>query len=209
MRITTTSRYGVRALFDVSYHGGGEPTQIKDISRRQKISQRYLEQIFNKLLKAGLLKSRRGPRGGYMLAKDSSEISVGDIIQAAQGPIVPVRCLGEDECKRGNCDICQGCVTRHVWKHTQKMLIDYYGSIAGSDHSQQIAEDLISRIVYRINFVALDSVEGKMTYRVNEIVNALEKEVPMEQVKKDVGKLIADLLKKELKKKLDEAGKPQ
>ena len=84
MRITTTSRYGVRALFDVSYHGGGEPTQIKDISRRQKISQRYLEQIFNKLLKAGLLKSRRGPRGGYMLAKDPSEVSVGDIIQAAQ-----------------------------------------------------------------------------------------------------------------------------
>ena len=53
MRITTTSRYGVRALFDVAYHGGGQPTQIKDISRRQKISQRYLEQIFNKLLKAG------------------------------------------------------------------------------------------------------------------------------------------------------------
>ena len=70
MRITTTSRYGVRALFDVAYHGGGQPTQIKDIARRQKISQRYLEQIFNKLLKAGLLKSRRGPRGGYMLAKD-------------------------------------------------------------------------------------------------------------------------------------------
>ena len=102
MRITTTSRYGVRALFDVAYHGGGQPTQIKDISRRQKISQRYLEQIFNKLLKAGLLKSRRGPRGGYMLSRDPSEITVGDIISAAQGPIVPVRCLdGEATKKKG------------------------------------------------------------------------------------------------------------
>src|SRR5271169_2720238 len=93
MRITTTSRYGVRALFDVAYHGGGQPTQIKDIAKRQRISQRYLEQIFNKLLKGGLLKSRRGPRGGYLLARDASEISVGDIITAAQGPIVPVQCL--------------------------------------------------------------------------------------------------------------------
>src|SRR5512147_1430190 len=105
MRITTTSRYGVRALFDVAYHGGGQPTQIKDISRRQKISQRYLEQIFNKLLKAGLLKSRRGPRGGYMLSRDPSEISIGDIISAAQGPIVPVLCLTEDRPGHHPCDI--------------------------------------------------------------------------------------------------------
>jgi len=104
MRITTTSRYGVRAIFDVAYPGGGRPTEIKDISRRQKISQRYLEQIFNKLLKEGLLKSRRGPRGGYMLSRDPAEISVGDVITAAQGPVVPVSCLSDDESKRQFCD---------------------------------------------------------------------------------------------------------
>lgn len=129
MRITTTSRYGVRALFDVAYHGGGQPTQIKDIARRQKISQRYLEQIFNKLLKAGLLKSRRGPRGGYMLSRDASEISVGDIIRAAQGPIVPVRCLSEEEEEKNQCDIVQSCITRHIWKETQTLLVDYYDSV--------------------------------------------------------------------------------
>jgi len=154
MRITTTSRYGVRALFDVAYHGGGQPTQIKDISRRQKISQRYLEQIFNKLLKAGLLKSRRGPRGGYMLSRDPSEITVGEIITAAQGPIVPVRCLAQDA-KRKECEVIQGCITRHIWKQTQQLLVDYYNSVSISDlctmaRKQGVSRDLDHKYMYFI-----------------------------------------------------------
>lgn len=133
MRITTTSRYGVRAIFDVAYHGGGQPTQIKDISRRQRISQRYLEQIFNKLLKAGLLKSRRGPRGGYVLTRDPSEISVGEIIAAAQGPIVPVKCLDRTAECPPDCEISDNCVTVHVWRKTQELLTDYYNSVTVGD----------------------------------------------------------------------------
>lgn len=155
MRITTTSRYGVRALFDVAYHGGGQPVQIKDIARRQKISQRYLEQIFNKLLKAGLLKSRRGPRGGYMLAKDPNEISIGEIIDAAQGPIVPVRCLSEDCEVRDQCDITDSCITRHVWKETQRLLVDYYNSVSIADlcslaREQGVSRDLDHKYMYFI-----------------------------------------------------------
>ena len=155
MRITTTSRYGVRALFDVAYHGGGQPTQIKDISRRQKISQRYLEQIFNKLLKAGLLKSRRGPRGGYMLSRDPSEITIGDIISAAQGPIVPVRCLQEEDSKRKGCDLIGSCITRHVWKETQKLLVNYYESVSIADlcnraRRQGVSRDLDHKYMYFI-----------------------------------------------------------
>jgi len=155
MRITTTSRYGVRALFDVAYHGGGQPTQIKDIARRQKISQRYLEQIFNKLLKAGLLKSRRGPRGGYMLSRDASEISVGDIIRAAQGPIVPVRCLSEVEEEKGQCDIVESCITRHIWKETQTLLVDYYDSVTIAElcsiaRKQGVSRELDHKYMYFI-----------------------------------------------------------
>jgi Rrf2 family transcriptional regulator, iron-sulfur cluster assembly transcription factor len=155
MRITTTSRYGVRALFDVAYHGAGQPTQIKDISRRQKISQRYLEQIFNKLLKAGLLKSRRGPRGGYMLSRDPSDISVGDVIIATQGPVVPVRCLAEDETKKKTCDISESCITRHIWRQTQKLLVDYYGSVTIADlcsmaRKQGVSRELDQRYMYFI-----------------------------------------------------------
>jgi len=91
----------------MAYHGGGQPTQIKDICKRQKLSQRYLEQIFNKILKAGLLKSKRGPQGGYALSKDPSEITVLDIINATQGPIVPVACLNE---KKRKCEVLPACV---------------------------------------------------------------------------------------------------
>ncbi len=155
MRITTTSRYGVRALFDVAYHGGGQPTQIKDIARRQRISQRYLEQIFNKLLKGGLLKSRRGPRGGYMLAKDPSEITICDVITAAQGPIVPVRCLTANAEQTGVCDILDGCITRQVWKETQNRLIDYYSSVTIGDlcslaRKQGVSRELDHKYMYFI-----------------------------------------------------------
>src|SRR5271157_2708895 len=102
MRISTSSRYGVRALFDLAYHGGGQRTQVKEICKRQKLPKRYLEQIFNKIQKAGLLKGKRGPQGGYTLSKDPSEITVLDIISAVQGPIVPVPCLNE---KKRNCEV--------------------------------------------------------------------------------------------------------
>jgi len=72
MRLSTKSRYGLRALFDIAYNGNGAPAQIQDISRRQDISPRYLEQIFQNLKKAGILKSKRGPQGGYTLAKNQS-----------------------------------------------------------------------------------------------------------------------------------------
>lgn len=155
MRITTTSRYGVRALFDVAYHGGGQPTQIKDISRRQKISQRYLEQIFNKLLKAGLLKSRRGPRGGYTLSRDPAEISVCDVITAAQGPIVPVRCLEQEAPKKKGCELIESCITRQVWKETQMLLIKYYASVSIADlcslaRKQGVSRDLDHKYMYFI-----------------------------------------------------------
>jgi Rrf2 family protein len=130
MRISTSSRYGVRAMFDIAYHGRGQATQIKDISRRQNISQRYLEQILNKLLKAGLLKSRRGPIGGYWLSKEPSQITVLDIINAAQGPIVPVACLNEE---KRNCEVFPVCVTWHVWKETQNLLVNYFDSVTIAD----------------------------------------------------------------------------
>lgn len=155
MRIATTSRYAVRAVFDVAYHGGGLPTQIKDISRRQKISQRYLEQIFNKLLRAGLLKSRRGPRGGYMLAGEPSKLTVGDIIVAAQGPIIPVDCLAQSPSDEDCCEMMTSCVTRHVWANTQKLLVDYFNSVSIADlcaraRKQRVARDIDHKYMYFI-----------------------------------------------------------
>jgi Rrf2 family protein len=82
MRLSTKSRYGVRALYDIAYHSQGLPTPIKEISRRQGVTPRYLEQIFQRLKKAGIVKSVRGPKGGYYLSRQPEEVVVSDIIRA-------------------------------------------------------------------------------------------------------------------------------
>lgn len=87
MKLSNKGRYGVRAIFDIAFHNHGKATQIKDIAERQAIPPRFLEQIFQDLKRAGLVSSKRGPRGGYQLAKPPAEIRIGDIVRALEGPI--------------------------------------------------------------------------------------------------------------------------
>jgi len=103
MRLSTKSRYGLRALFDMAYNSGTLPAQIKDISRRQEISPRYLEQIFQNFKKAGILKSKRGPQGGYYLARKPEQITVREILDAAEGDTLLVACA-EKKKKKKNSD---------------------------------------------------------------------------------------------------------
>lgn len=88
MKLSNKGRYGVRALFDIAFHNDGKPTQIREIAGRQAIPVRFLEQIFQELKKAGIVGAKRGPRGGYHLARAASEITIGDIFRALEGPIV-------------------------------------------------------------------------------------------------------------------------
>ena len=90
MKLSNKGRYGVRALFDIAFHNDGRPTQIKDISSRQTIPARFLEQIFQDLKRAGLVGAKRGPRGGYHLARPAYEIRLGDVVRALEGPIAIV-----------------------------------------------------------------------------------------------------------------------
>lgn len=87
MKLSNKGRYGVRALFDIAFHNDGRPTQIKDIAAREAIPARFLEQIFQDLKKAGLVGAKRGPRGGYHLARPAREIRLGDVVRALEGPI--------------------------------------------------------------------------------------------------------------------------
>src|SRR5512136_718038 len=113
MRLSTKSRYGLRALFDIAYNSGALPAQIQDISRRQNISPRYLEQIFQSFKKSGILKSKRGPNGGYYLSRSPEEITVKEIIQSAEGDIALVECVNGKVSKRqkGACLFDGSCVT--------------------------------------------------------------------------------------------------
>ena len=95
MKLSNKGRYGVRALFDIAFHNDGGPTQIREIAERELIPARFLEQIFQDLKKAGILGSKRGPRGGYHLAREASEIKIGDVLRALEGPIIAL--VADDE----------------------------------------------------------------------------------------------------------------
>jgi Rrf2 family iron-sulfur cluster assembly transcriptional regulator len=125
MRLSTKSRYGLRALFDMAYNSGTLPVQIKDISRRQEISPRYLEQIFQSLKRAGILKSKRGPQGGYYLARKPEQISVREILEAAEGDTMLVDCTNGKKPKKNVCPFDAGCVTQTVWKEATEKLNEF------------------------------------------------------------------------------------
>jgi Rrf2 family transcriptional regulator, iron-sulfur cluster assembly transcription factor len=91
VKLSNKGRYAVRALFDIAFYNEGRPTQVKDIAERQAIPPRFLEQIFQDLKRAGIVGSKRGPQGGYSLARRASEIRLGDVVRALEGPIM----LGE------------------------------------------------------------------------------------------------------------------
>lgn len=132
MRLSTKSRYGLRAMLDIAYNCGPEPVQIQDISRRQQISPRYLEQIFQNLKRAGLLKSKRGPQGGYALARKPDEITVLQILNAAEQDVLLVDCAGVNQKKRKRKQECpfEGkCVTQSVWAEANSLLDTLFGSL--------------------------------------------------------------------------------
>jgi Rrf2 family iron-sulfur cluster assembly transcriptional regulator len=130
MRLSTKSRYGVRALFDIAYHAEEAPAQIKTISRRQGITPRYLEQIFQKLKRAGIVKSIRGPRGGYYLARKPEEIAVGDVIRAMEETIEPVFCARPPKGRSRKCRHESKCVAQVIWTEAGRRLGDYLDSVS-------------------------------------------------------------------------------
>jgi len=132
MRLSTKSRYGVRALFDIAYHSEGLETQVKDISRRQGISPRYIEQIFQELKRAGIISSKRGPSGGYFLNKTPEEITVGEIIRVTEGSIEPVLCIDPEDSTQP-CDRLGECVTRLIWNEAGNRLREYFDSVTVKD----------------------------------------------------------------------------
>ncbi len=87
MKLSSKGRYAVRALFDIAFYNDGQPTQVKDIAERQAIPQRFLEQIFQDLKRSGIVGSKRGPQGGYLLARPAKEIPLGEIVRIIEGPV--------------------------------------------------------------------------------------------------------------------------
>ncbi len=113
MRISTKGRYALRLMLDLAVHASGDPIRLKDVARRQNISEKYLEQIISVLNKAGYVRSIRGPQGGYVLQKAPEEYTVGMILRLTEGSLCPVECVDEAGTP---CASEKECTTRLLWK---------------------------------------------------------------------------------------------
>lgn len=128
MKLSTKGRYGVKAMVDLALNYGTAPVSIKTISKRQNISEYYLEQLFSPLRKADLIKSIRGAQGGYVLNREPKNIKISDIIYVLEGPIEVSDCVDGS-----SCDNLQYCATRILWKKIQDSIDSVIKSITLQD----------------------------------------------------------------------------
>jgi Rrf2 family iron-sulfur cluster assembly transcriptional regulator len=129
MKLTTKSRCGTRILMDLAFNYGLNPVSVGDISKRQGISVKFVEQVIRPLKKAGFIRSIRGPKGGYCLAKNPEEVNIGQIIRLLETHSELAQCITLPE----NCARYDDCRVRLVWSKATKMLYSYLDSITLSD----------------------------------------------------------------------------
>lgn len=140
MKISTKGRYAVRVMLDLAINNTGEYIKVKDIAARQEISEKYLEQIISVLNKAGYVKSVRGAQGGYKIARDPKEYTVGMILRLTEGSLNPVSCLDDDV---NECERCDTCETLAVWKDLAKAINSVVDGVTIADlmerHQERVA----------------------------------------------------------------------
>ena len=129
MKISTKIRYGARAMLELAYHYGEGPIELKEIAKKENISLKYLEQVINPLRAAGLLKSIRGSKGGYSLAKPPSEICLYDVVETLEGPLNLLECLRDSKV----CQKVPSCVTRDIWREVSEAISKIFYSITLED----------------------------------------------------------------------------
>jgi Rrf2 family iron-sulfur cluster assembly transcriptional regulator len=129
MRMSTKAQYAVRAMVNLNLHSEGKPVTLRDISLRESISLTYLEQLFVKLRRGEIVKSVRGPGGGYLLARPAKDIQVDEIIDSVEESLVPVSCMDQ----KNGCACEDQCVTHNVWHGLGEKIRQFLSSITLDD----------------------------------------------------------------------------
>lgn len=152
MKVSTRGRYALRIMLDIALNGGDGPVSFKDVSGRQDISFKYMEQIGALLTRAGLLRSVRGAQGGYYLVKDPSDTTIGSILRITEGQLSPVACLegGENTCPRS-----ADCMTIPLWEKLNNVILD----VLDNTTLQDLID--ISRACHLIKIDGIDEPEEK------------------------------------------------
>ncbi|HMB17125.1 MAG TPA: Rrf2 family transcriptional regulator [Pelovirga sp.] len=148
MRLSTKAQYAVRALVSLNLASAGNPVTIKDISEREKISLTYLEQLFVKLRRGQIVKSVRGPGGGYLLARAADQIRVDQIIDTVEEILVPVSCMNDD----GSCGCDLECATQSVWQGLGNQIRSFLASMTLEDLTNDARRRLDQRFKEQVCF---------------------------------------------------------
>lgn len=158
MRLTTKGRYAVTAMLDLALHYEEGPITLADISQRQCISLSYLEQLFAKLRRQGLVESTRGPGGGYRLSRSPMEIPVADVILAVDEKVETTRCGG-----LANCQDDEQCLTHELWAELSQQIYQFLCGISlGNLVERQGVRDVADRQHRMQNKVNIDSVKREV-----------------------------------------------
>lgn len=142
MWVSTKAQYGLRALIEIGRRGG-EAVPLKDVADRQGLSQHYLEQIASNLRRAGFIRSIRGARGGYRLARPAAEISAYEVVTAMEGSLAPVSCVEDDH----TCDHENVCGTQGLWQRVDSALRDVLGGTTLADLIAEREQQAHARLV--------------------------------------------------------------
>ncbi len=141
MRVTSKGHYGLMAIAELALHEGEGAVPLKAIAERQGLSEHYLEQLFAPLRRAGLVRSVRGAQGGYLLARDAGEITVGDVLRALEGSLAPLECAADvDLASLVHCTNPLHCLVRDVWQRLHRAVEEVADSITLADIVQQVRE---------------------------------------------------------------------
>jgi Rrf2 family iron-sulfur cluster assembly transcriptional regulator len=132
MRLTSKGRYAVTAMLDLALHAHEGPVTLAGISERQGISLSYLEQLFTRLRKSGLVSSTRGPGGGYSLSRPAQEVAVADVVTAVDESVDATRCGGQADCQDGN-----RCLTHELWAELSDEIYSFLSDITLGDLVEQ------------------------------------------------------------------------
>lgn len=145
MKVSTKGRYAIRLMLDIAENSRNGNVSLKDVSKRQEISLKYLEQIVNMLSKSGLVRAQRGSQGGYKLQKPAEDITIGDILRVTEGDIAPVACL---ETEKNTCSRAAICPTLSFWEGLYKVVNEYLDGTSLAELIQKNSNDAIDMCLY-------------------------------------------------------------
>jgi Rrf2 family iron-sulfur cluster assembly transcriptional regulator len=142
MQVSSKGKYSVRAVLDIAQHSDGAPVPLAAISQREGISLLFLEQLFQQLRKGSIVKSVRGSHGGYVLARDSSEITIGEILRLVESPLYTSSCFSKEE-SVDDCRISSSCISGAIWKQLAEHVDSFLDSISVADLSNKAKPEIV------------------------------------------------------------------